>query len=188
MQIKSVELASVVAALEKELGFPSSRTRSVARRLSEAGTLPAGSPGTSPMLDTHDLGTLLLGLASDVTVAEVPEAVARIDRLVPEGCDNTNFPEEIKARVRGTAGHHLDTLLALAAEGGDALRHMRIEIVSSWPEFALHWSDGSVQRWREPGVDPTIWGAGHRRAVTIPGVALFNCITALFSAERADAA
>lgn len=185
-QSKTVELGAVVAVIERELGFPASRIRSLARRLSEAGMVPVGAPGVSPMLDFHDFGTLILALGADATIPDTPEAVSTLDRLVPEGRDPANYPEQIKASM-SAAGVQLDTLIAMAAEGDDALRNLRFEIVASWPEFCVHWSGGSIQRWRELGKDPAHWAAGHRKSTTIDGKALFYAVQALF-AEQADAA
>lgn len=185
-KIRTIELPAAVKALEHHLGFDAARTKQIARRLQETGLLPAGSQGVSARFDPHDFGTLLLACAAGGTIAEAPDRVAALDRLVPEGRDPSDYPDEIKDRMPA-AGLHLDALLQLAAEGDDALRNLRIEIVATWPEFALHWSGGSVERWREPGKDPTHWAASHRRSIMIDGRALYRAVQALF-AEKANAA
>ncbi|WP_423414871.1 hypothetical protein RLW55_16945 [Hyphomicrobium sp. B1] len=187
-EIRTIDLPAAVAALEKHLGFRSERTRQLARRLQETGMLPAGSHGVSARLDVHDFGTLALACAAGGTIAECPERVATLDRLLPGGIDASDFPEGVRKRMV-PAGVDLDAMLRMAAEGDDCLRQVRIEVVSSWPEYAVIWqASGEVRRWREPGSLPGHWAAGHRRSTMIDGKALFYAVQALFADEAADAA
>ncbi len=185
---KIVDLPAAVAALEKYLGFRSERTRQLVRRLREADMIPAGRQGFPSWLDLHDFGSILLACAAGGTIAECPERVATLDRLVPGGIDASDFPEGVRKRM-APAGVDLDVMLQMAAEGDDCLRHVRIEVCSSWPEYAVHWlASGDVRRWQEPGKDPLHWAAGHRRSTTIDGNALFYAVQALFGEQKADAA
>lgn len=187
-EIRTIELPAAVQALEHHLGFPVARTKQIARRLQETGMLPAGSQGVSARLDCHDFGTLLLACATGGTIAEAPDRVAALDRLVPGGIDASDFPEQIRKRM-AAAGLDLDAMLQMAAEGDDCLRQVRIEICSTWPEYAVHWlASGDVRRWLQPGSLPNHWAAGHRRSTMIDGKALFYAVRGLFADKQADAA
>lgn len=185
---KIVDLAAAVAALEKDLGFRSERTRQLVRRLREADMIPAGRQGIPSGIDLRDFGSILLACAAGGTIAEAPERVSTLDKLVPGGIDAGDFPEAIRKRM-APACDDLDCMLQMAAEGDDALRHVRIEICSTWPEYAVHWlASGDVRRWREPGSLPDHWATGHRRSTTIDGRSLFYVVQSLFAEQKADAA
>ncbi|MBS0252604.1 MAG: hypothetical protein JSR78_16230 [Proteobacteria bacterium] len=187
---KTVDLGSVVTAFERELGLDASRSRSVARCLSEAKIVPAGAAHAPAQYNFRDVGSLLLGVCADVTLPNIPEAVVTLDRLMPNGIVVADeMPERFKSKLF-RAGHALDALLEAAVENDDALRSIDyIEFVSSWPEIVVHWSVGEPERYREPGRDARLWEANHMRSIKIPGKALFRCIRRLFADEAsADAA
>ncbi|KQV83659.1 hypothetical protein ASC90_20460 [Rhizobium sp. Root1220] len=139
--------------------------------------MPAGAPGVPPDVDHHDLLTLIIALASDATLAKAAEAVESYSALTPGGADVTGAP----ATVPRTAREALTAFAELAAEG-DALSSMAIEVVATWPEIAIRWSDGTVQRFRETGALASHWAdSRQRKSVTIPGTAFAAVFKELFA-------
>ncbi len=160
-------ITSATAAIARHLGFPEARVRQIARRLREAELMPAGAPGVPPEVDRHDLLTLLIALASDGTAAKAAEAVATYGALVPGGANLASAPASIPRTIRSV-------LEVLAAEGadGEPATPLNIEFVSTWPEIALHWEDGTVSRFREPGALSSHWAGDRiRKSITITGAA-----------------
>lgn len=172
-----------VEALVSRLCFDPPRCRAVARALTEAGRLPAGSPGHAPTLDAWHLVDLLLGVAADVPLRAVAATVTNYRGLAPGGADLSTAPQHL----RRTAGDHLDILAEMAANGTlEAQREVaaiKIEIVTSWPEIAIH-EAGKTYRFQPVGSLSGHWQDGkHRRAVTINGAALVEAIRDLFPKE-----
>lgn len=174
-------LNAAVAALERHCGFPSSRTLVVARCLREAGLLPSGAPGISPQLELDDFTTLVIALAADVALHKSAETVRLYRALTLGGTNLTGAP----ASVPKNAGEQIDAIIHLAAEDAAEIRQMRLEVVSTWPELALHWHDGTVERYRELGALASHWGDnGHRRSTTISVAALADAIQETFKGDN----
>jgi len=173
-------LQSVAGALERHCGFPVSRSLVVARSLREAGMLPSGAPGVAPKLDLNDFTTLVIALAADVALHESAAAVDRYRSLTIGGADVSGAP----ASVPKNAGQQIDAIVKLAAEGATEVRGLKFEFVSNWPEFALHWHDGTIERYREIGALASHWGgAGYRRSITINVAAFADAIQDAFKGE-----
>ena len=174
-------LNEAIAALSRLVGFPESRSRVVARRLREAGKLPAGAPGVAPEVDLGNVIDLFVAIASDAKVHRVPDALATYQSLTPGGADLSCAP----ASVRATAGQQLLAIAALAAEGDNDMRRLRVEFVSSWPEIAIHFDDGSTQRFREGGSLAGHWDStGHRKSITVNGAAFADAVRLLYGANQ----
>lgn len=162
-----------IAAIERRIGIPRPRGSTVARRLTEHVLLPVGAPGKAPQINRSDFVTLLIGLASDAPLSRVAETVVAYRNLTPAGTQIDALPESLQY----TAGDYLD---GLADEPANA-RSIKLEIVSSWPEIALHFSDGTARRFVAPGADASSWQArGYRRSTTINGAAFADAIADLF--------
>jgi len=160
-------ITSATAAIARHVGFPEARARQIARRLREDDLMPQGAPGVTPEVDRHDLLTLLIALASDATAARAAEAVATYGALVPGGANPDGAPASIPRTVRSV----LEVLAAEGAEGQPA-SPLNIEFVSTWPEIALHWEDGTVSRFRQPGALASHWeGDRIRKSITVTGAA-----------------
>ncbi|MER8858987.1 hypothetical protein [Mesorhizobium sp. M0138] len=174
-------LRTCLTAIERYLGFPQSRSRTVARRLQERSVLPLGAPGIAPELDEHDVVSLIIALAADTTLHEAPDAVERYRRLTPAGIDLTGAPASID-----TAGRALDVMADIAIHGdAGLLRRDRIEIVSSWPEIMIeNAASGRASRFVAVGSLANHWQAnGHRKSVEINGGAFIDAINDLFGDE-----
>jgi hypothetical protein len=170
-------LNATLRALERHVGLPQSRSRTVARRLQEAHILPLGGPGIAPELTADAVVSLVIALASDTPLHGAVEAVQTYRDLTPVGAPLDALPDTI----RYTAGDFLD---GLADEPANA-RNLKIEIVSTWPEIALHYSDGTIRRIVAPGADASAWQArGHRRSITINGAAFADAINELFGGNE----
>lgn len=163
----------VFVAIERHLGFPETRSRTTARSLQEGGVWPMGGPGVAPELDAEKIVSLVIALAIDGPLHKASGAVVAYRDLTPVGAPLDALPDTI----RYTAGDFLD---GLADEPANA-RNLTIEIVSTWPEVAMHYSDGNIRRLVSPGADPNRWQArGHRRSTTINGAAFADAINELF--------
>lgn len=175
---------TAVEALVARLGFDPPRTQAVARALTEAGILPAGSPSRSPSLDVWHIVDLLLGVAADAPLRAVATTVQEYRGLVPGGADLSGAP----THLRRTAGEYLDMLAEMAANGtADAQRDVatiRIEVVTSWPEVAIH-DGGKVHRFQPLGTIANHWQDGrHRRGVTLNGAAFVAAVRDLFGVQK----
>lgn len=170
-------LNEAIGAIKRHVGFPESRSRVVARRLREAGHLPAGAPGLAPEVDVQNVLDLIVALASDARIHRVADALENYNALVPGGADLSTAPPAVAT----TAGKHLLAIARLAADGDQDVRRLRIEVVSTWLEVACHWPDGSVHRFRELGALASHWDStGHRRSTTIPVAAMADTLNQLF--------
>lgn len=171
-------LHSVLAAIERHIGFQESRSRTVARRLQEAGALPMGGPGVAPELDVDDFIYLVIALAADTTLHGAPSAVVTYMALTPGGAV---LDASAPASIPRNAGHELIRWSDQALHGdADALRRDRIEVVSNWPELVIQ-SDGKQHRFVMLGTNAAHWQAkGHRKSTTLNGAALVDAIRELF--------
>ncbi|MGO4637231.1 hypothetical protein AB4Z43_02205 [Mesorhizobium sp. 2RAF45] len=169
------------AANERRIGFPTSRGKTVARRLQDEDILPSGQPGKAPEIDLRNYVDLVLALAADTTLRAVANAVANYRELTPAGTPIEALP----ASLQYSAGNYLDSLADLAAEGSQDVRRIKLEVVSTWPEIAVHHDDGTVRRFVQPGANPSHWQhSGHRRSTTISGAAFADCILVLFGEKK----
>lgn len=165
-----------VAAIVRLIGFDEGRVGAVARTLTDDSVLPPGGPGKSPQLSPQDVASLMLGATLDVPLRAVADTVAAYRELTPAGTPIDMLP----ASLQYSAGNYLD---ALADEPENA-RHLHIEVVSTWREVAIHYQDGTVRRFLEPGSDPSHWQhAGHRWSTVVNGAAFADAVRALFSKE-----
>jgi len=167
-------LTAALAALDRYGGFPSSRTRQVARRLQEVGALPLGAPGIPPNITDDQFVNLLLAVAVDLTIRETPAAVDALLATTPGG-NSPAAPLCISARA---------ALLALVETAllapGDLDDLKAIEVVANWPEVAIHWGD-RVERHISAGSLPGHWPtAGHRKSTTVAGRAFRDAVRAAF--------
>jgi hypothetical protein len=169
-----------VSAIARRTGLPDKRVRACARALTDAGILPAGSPGKSPELNPEHVVSLLIGSCLDLPLRAVADAVRAYRALTPGGVSLEGAPPSISA-----AGDALDIWADIAVHGeGDILRREKIEIVSSWPEIALHETSG-VKRWQLVSAHSGHWqAAGYRSSTTINGAALVDALQDLFSRTK----
>lgn len=176
----TVTLNEAIAALERFVGFRRGRLVSVSQRLQQAGILPIGAPRTPPQLDLTHVVCLLVAYAADAAIHLSAKSVEIIETLTPGGADLSSAPQHLRL----TAGDQLRAIAALAAEGDSDMRRIKLEFVSTWPELAIHWPDGSVQRFREMGALASHWGDGaHRKSITVNGAALADAFEFLFGAN-----
>ena len=176
----TVTLNEAIAALERFVGFRRGRLVSVSQRLQQAGIIPTGAPRTPPRLDLAHVVSLLVAYAADAAIHLSAKSVEVFETLTPGGAELSTAPRHLQL----TAGDQLRAIAALAAEGDGDMRKLRLEFVSSWPELAIHWPDGSVQRFREIGALASHWGnGGHRKSITINGAALADAFGSLFGAN-----
>jgi hypothetical protein len=119
---------------------------------------------------------LVVAIAADTTLRRAAEAVRVYGALTPAGADVSGAPASVPRNARVV----LDSLANLAADG-DLLSELQIEVVSTWPEIAFHWSDGSVNRFRETGALASHWQDDKRRtSTTIPGAVFASVFKDLF--------
>jgi len=169
---------AALAAVERHIGFPRSRSRTVARRLQEADLLPSGAPGVAPEIDASDLVSLVIALAADTTLHEAPHAVATYRGLTPGGA--------VVPGTIDTAGRAIEILADIALHGDAELyRRDAVEVVATWPEIAIHnATTGNISRFRAVGADASHWGeTGLRKSTTINAAAFIDCVRDLFSKE-----
>ena len=172
-------LKHALAAIERHLGFPISRGRTVAARLQEAGLIERGAPGVAPNI-THDgFVALLVGLASGSTLASVGAAVSTYLKSTPGGASLDGAPVSV-ARVRSELHALVETALEFPEDFGD----LSIEVVENWPEIVIR-HFGRTVRFVPVGVAANTWqAAGHRTSTTISGAAFCDCERAIFKGSR----
>jgi hypothetical protein len=176
----TVTLNEAIAALERFVGFRRGRLVAVSQRLQQAGIIPTGAPRTPPRLDLAHVVCLFVAYAADAAIHLSAKSVELFETLTPGGADLSAAPKHLHL----TAGDQLRAIAALAAEGDVDVRRIKLEFVSTWPELAIHWPDGSVQRFREMGALASHWGAGgHRKSISINGAALAGAFESLFGAN-----
>lgn len=165
-------LTAALAAIERHIGIPKSRSQSVARRLQEANLLPFGAPGVAPEINEAEFATLLIALGADRTLRTAAETVREFVDLQPGGCSD----------VQG--GHNAFTEICIAVDlalhAPENVRGVQYEFCHSWPEFVIH-ENGKAKRFVAPGANPNRWQAnGHRTSTTINGAGLADAAIALF--------
>ena len=137
------ELAEIV---ERHIGIKRSRAISVARALQAAGALSKGGPGQAPEFSRDDAVALLTGVATGAPLNTVAEATRAVLATTPGGADVRSAPLSIPR----TAEIQLAVLASMSL-AGDSLEGLTIEVVHGWPEIALIWADGRVQRFQAAG-------------------------------------
>jgi hypothetical protein len=170
-------LAAAIAALERHVGFRRGRLISMAQRLQNAGVIPTGAPRTAPQLDHAHVVDLVVAYAVDAPLHLAARSVETYGALTPGGANLTGAPASIKV----TAADYLASIASLAADGDAGMRRLRLEFVSTWPELAVHFEDGSIHRFQAVGAVSGHWqSAGHRQSLTINGAALADALQEIF--------
>jgi len=169
--------------IERHLNFPRSRSSSVARSLQWGRILPSGGPGVPPELSQGDVLSLVLALAVDTTLHRSCDAVLAYRDLRPGGVDLA--AAEAPVSLCRTSGDYLMVLAEQAEEGSKQeqsdVAAARIEVVSSWPEIAVHRPGAEPLRFVAAGALASRWQAqGHRRSTTINGGAFVDVFRELF--------
>lgn len=171
-----------VGAISARIGFPIKRVRHVARELTEAGAIPAGAPDKSPEIKLTHFIDILIGSALDVPLRSIAATVTDYKALGQEGHDASGMPDSIRAR-RGNAGTVINGLANHVAAEVD-LAYLKVEVITSWPEIAIHHSGGAI-RFREAGALHNHWQrGGHRTSTTINGAAIVAAINDLFGEKQ----
>lgn len=169
-------LTAALAALERHVGFPSTRSRQIARRLQEEHLLSFGAPGTAPPIDHLGFVTLLLAVAADGAVHAAPAAATTLLATTPGGVSLEGAPISI-----GTARSQLLALVETALEFPSDPPGYKIEVVANWPEIAIHQFGKVVGRFQPVGTLPDYWQArGHRKSTTIDGSAFGDAVRSTF--------
>lgn len=167
-------LNNALTAIERHLGFPISRGRTVAARLQEAGFIEHGAPGVAPQVSDVGFVALLIGLASGKTLSEVGVAVATYLEATSGGVSLAGAPVSV-VRLRA----ELLALAETALEFPDDLADLSIEVVA-WPEVVIRHL-GRATRFVPVGADAKHWqAAGHRTSTTIDGRAFRDAVRAIF--------
>jgi len=157
------------------IGVSAERALRVAHRLRDAGMLPKGGPGQAPEFGRADAICLLVAVASGATLRTVADRAAALLATTPGGANVNGAPLSIPR----TAEIQLAVLAGMAAEG-DLLEGLTIEFVLGWPEVALIWADGKVQRFQEPGsIANSQPSTASRWAVRIAGATFTTFVRAL---------
>ncbi|MBB2794422.1 UNVERIFIED_ORG: hypothetical protein GGD58_003292 [Rhizobium pisi] len=174
---KTATLAAVIAAIERHLGFRRGRLISMAQRLQQASIIPTGAPRTAPQLDLTNVVDLIVAYAADAPLHRAAASVTTYGALTPGGANLDGAP----SGVRVTAADHLASIASLAAEGDAGIRQLKLEFVSTWPELAVHFEDGSTYRFQFAGAVSGHWQTtGHRQSLTINGAALADALQEIF--------
>ncbi|MBY5349577.1 hypothetical protein [Rhizobium leguminosarum] len=174
---QTATLAAAIAALERHIGFRRGRLVSMAQRLQNAGAIPTGGPRTAPQLTPVDVVNLVAAYAADAPLHLAARSVETYGALTPGGADLSGAPAGLKV----SAASYLASIAALAAEGDDGMRRLKLEFVSTWPELAVHFEDGSTHRFQSMGAVSGHWqSTGHRKSLTINGAALADALQEIF--------
>lgn len=176
-----VILNHVLDSIERNIGFPRSRSTGVARRLQEAGILPSGAPGVAPELDGRDVCTLVATLMSAPKLHEAVDHARAYAAMTPSGAVlSADAPDSVprsvldflEVRALIAIGNHPDDV--------DDLRGHRFEFVHGWRELSIHTPEGTVARFVLPGNLATHPQGPHRVAGVIRGEAFVNLMKELF--------
>jgi len=172
-----VSTNEAVDALCRHLGLVRPGAAAVAKKLTEAGTMPPGGPGRQQELEPEHVVNVIIGCSVDAPLRAIADTVVAYRALVPGGACLATAP----ATIDRSAGDAMDIIADIAVHGdSDILRRDKIEIVSNWREIAIH-SDGKVARFVPVGTLAAHWrDSGHRKSTIINGAALVDCLHALF--------
>jgi hypothetical protein len=175
-------LNRVLANIEQHIGFPTSRTRQIARRLAEASIIPSGGPRRSPELTQDHFLALVAASAVDSGLGDVLTSHHRLFAMTIGGLPIT---ADVPEQLHDTAWQRLQVLVELALGDLDSQRDVvetQIEFVASpVAEIVIRERDGKSVTFHEPGHLRGAWRAGHRRCVKIRGGALVTAARSIFS-------
>lgn len=175
-------LNSVLANIEQYIGFPTSRTKQVNRRLAEADITPTGGPRRSPQLDVQDFLALLAASAMENGLGDVVASHRSLRAMTPGGLPPT---ADVPSHLTETAWERLRILAELALcdlESQRLAAATNIEFVSApIAEVNFRDRDSVVTAFHETGHSRGAWAAGHRRSTTISGGAFVSAVRSLFS-------
>ena len=170
------KLNEALAAIERHIGFPNSRGRTVAERLQDAGFIEHGAPAKSPHVDHNGFVALVLALASDATLRTAADRVRALLDTTPGGIPLDGAPASI-----GTARGELLALVDAALDHPGDLDGYRIEVVAGWPEIAIHQFGKVIARYQPIGALADRWqGHGHRKSTVIDGRAFRDAVRSIF--------
>ncbi|MBJ7402963.1 MAG: hypothetical protein JHD07_06530 [Bradyrhizobium sp.] len=176
------KLADVLAAVDS-LGFDKARVKHVARRLSEAGKIPAGGPARSPELGEDDVLRLITAVATSPKLRQAEQSVETYGALTPAGA---RIADEAPVSVPRNAADAIAVEIEMARRGDVEARHSVLTFVRSWPEVVIERPDGKVVRFRQPGANAGHWARdGHRTATAIPVVAVADILDDIFGRVEA---
>lgn len=171
-------ISAALAALERHCGFPQSRSRTIARRLQEGGSLPLGASGTKPLIDDDGFVALFVALAGDTTLHEAAPRTQRLLEMIPGGGSLVGAP----AHIPTARGALLD--LVDAARADDDLP-LFIEVVTNFDELSITWPGDIVERFSPLGSLPGHWQVtSHRRATIVTGAAFAKAVRATFEGSK----
>lgn len=171
------KLADVLAAVDS-LGFDAARVKHVARRLSEAGKIPAGGPARSPELSEDDVLRLVMAVATSPKLRQAEMSVDTYGALTPVGA---HISDDAPNCVPRNAADALAVEVEMARSGDIEARRSFVAFVRSWPEIEIARPGGSVVRFRQQGANASLWAKdGHRTATTIPVSAIADVLDDLF--------
>ena len=174
-------LAETIDSIARHIGFPDARLRTLARRLQDADMLPSGAPGVPPVIEPRDALALIVAAASGATLRRAAESAVAYWELTPGGADVSDAP----ATVAKSAGGYLSAIAAIAAEGENWVRRLKIEISRNFPGVAIHHEDDTVQWFQPRGALSGHWGAtGHHDSVVINGAAFADVFLELFGVSK----
>lgn len=173
------KLADVLVAVDA-LGFDPPRTKAIARRLSEAGAIPAGGPARAPELDEADVLRLIVAIAVTTKLRLADTESAAYLALVPSG---TVLPTDAPAGIPRNAMEAIDVVVFTARRGSTDARRSVLSFTRSWPEIVIE-HPGRVSRYRKDGANAAHWEKpGHCTATTISVAAVANIFDELFGRE-----
>jgi hypothetical protein len=163
-------------AIERHIGFPRSRSTGIARRLQEAGQLPAGAPGIAPELDEDRVIDLIIALASDTELHTAVSAVRAYHEMTPGGVSLVDAPQSIP-----NAPIAVSILVEDARAGIVDARKAQISVSCNWRAVAIHKPDGDVQRFCQVGEAASRWQSNaHHKSITLNVAALADALDELF--------
>ena len=163
-------------AIERHIGFPKSRLKHLAPRLQDEGYIQMGGPGLAPQVDHSGFIALLLAAAADTTLRTAADRVHALLNTTPGGVSLDGAPVSI-----GSAQSELLALVETALDHPGDLDGYRIEVVSGWPEIAIHQLGKVIARYQPVGALAGRWqGHGHRKSTIIDGRAFRDAVRSIF--------
>ncbi|AJA63258.1 MULTISPECIES: hypothetical protein [Bradyrhizobium] len=169
-------LNHVLDAIERQIGFPRSRSNGIARRLQESNLLPVGAPGVAPELNEDNVLDLVVALASDTELHNAVGAVRAYHAMTPGGAILDGAPQSIPNAPIAVA-----LLVEDARAGVPAARKSRIEVSCNARAVAIHKPNGEVSRFVEAGADPVHWPSrGHHKSIALNVAAIADALDDIF--------
>ena len=169
-------LNHVLDAIERQIGFPRSRSNGIARRLQESNLLPVGAPGVAPELNEDNVLDLVVALASDTELHNAVGAVRAYHAMTPGGADLSGAPDTLP-----NAPIAIAVLVESARVGVAEARKSQIAVSCNWRAVAIHKPDGSVSRFSQPGAHCAHWQSnGHHKSITLTVAAIADALDDIF--------